>query len=124
MLAGNCNLITIKYPPFLELGLFLVAPSPYNIYGSPYLFLVVGLPKHQLPTTCLCNSNANPSNFLSKYWRFPNLKSVISGPAYVSSNVYAPRAIRSYVISLLQAGYQTYAPCTMIIGQWYTLLFE
>ena len=49
-------------------------------------YLVVWSPKDQLLTVCLCNKNA-----------------------------YAPGAIRSYIFSLLQAGYQMYAPRTMII---------
>ena len=48
-----------------------MSPQSINI-----CFLVVGLPKDQLPTACLCNKNA-----------------------------YALRAIRSYILSLLQAGY-------------------
>ena len=52
---------------------------------SPFIFIFLLLPKDQLPTTCLCNKNT-----------------------------YAPQAIRSYIFSLLQVGYQTCALRTMI----------
>ena len=53
---------------------------------SPFIyFLVVGSPKVQLPTAWLCNRNA-----------------------------YAPRATRTYIFRLLQAGYQMCAQRTMI----------
>ena len=60
---------------------FVFFTSPLSVH----ILLVVGSPKYQLPTACLCNKNA-----------------------------YAPRAIRSYILSLLQAGYQTCPPRTMI----------
>ena len=57
----------------------------FTQFCSKTAIFVIGSPKDQLPTACLCNRNA-----------------------------YSPRAIRTYIFSLLQTGYQTCAPRTMI----------
>jgi hypothetical protein len=76
---GQNNLITFE---FHFIKLFTYGFYIRNIFfASPahynYWVITVELPKDQLPTACLFNMNA-----------------------------YAPRAIRSYMLSLLQAEYQ------------------
>ena len=82
LLKGAKCSVWLSYTRQCFFFFFLRAPSPF-------VFLVIGSPKDQLPTACLCNRNA-----------------------------YAPRAIRTYIFSLLQVGYQTCAPRTMIMKQY------